>query len=208
MSFQRMQCSSLQICSATADFSVCPLLHATLCSSALKIVGNSALEKGGGVHAVSSSIKVKGPWTKTKWSTLDFMNNKAEKGGGLYLETDAKLYVLKSRTLEQHKILAFTANVAEYGGAVYVSDDGMCALSTNKKCFFQTLALYRSMPIDFDSNDHRCQNIYFYYNVAKISGHSLYGGLLDRCRVSPLAEPNIMVITLNHSHSDMILHLQ
>ena len=137
---------------------------------------------------------MKGSHAQIKCSMLNFMNSKAEKGGGHYLEMDAKLCVLKSRTLEQHKILAFTANLAEYGGAVYVSDDGMCALSTNKECFFQTLALYHSMPIDLDTNDHRCQNIYFFNNTAKISGHSLYGGLLDRCRVSPLAEPNIMVI--------------
>ena len=122
------------------------------------------------------------------------MNNKAKEGGGLYLEMDAKLYVLKSIALnftEKNETLAFTANSAEYGGAVYVSDNGMCVLSTNKECFFQTLALYHSMPIDFDPYDHRSQDIYFYNNTAKVSGHSLYGGLLDRCRVSPLAEPNI-----------------
>ena len=103
---------------------------------------------------------------------------------------------------EQNETLAFTANSADYGGAVYVSDDGMCILSTNKECFFQTLALYRSMPIDFDFNDHRCQNIYFYNNTAKISGHSLYGGLLNRCRVSPLAEPNINNDNINYTSSN------
>ena len=174
--------------------------------SAVKIVGNNASDKGGGVHAVASFIKVKDSHAKTiKHPALDFTNNKAEKGGGLYLEMDAKFYVLKSKALnitKKYKTLVFAANSADYGGAVYVSDDGMCVLSTNKECFFQTLALYHSMPIDFDFNDHRCQNIYFYNNTAKISGHSLYGGLLNRCRVSPLAEPNINNDNINYTSSN------
>ena len=51
------------------------------------IYGNDA-ERGGGIHATSSTIAVYKPWT------LQFINNRA-KNGGLYLEVNAKLYVLK-----------------------------------------------------------------------------------------------------------------
>ena len=44
----------------------------------VKVVGNDAIEKGGGVHAVGSSIKVKGSHVKIiKHSSLQFMSNKS-----------------------------------------------------------------------------------------------------------------------------------
>ena len=158
--------------------------------SMLKLLGNIAMEKGGGIHAVGSLIKVKVPVAKSlKYSMLNFMINKADKGGGIFLEMDSKVYILKSiatNLTEKHDIINFTGNYANYGGAVYVSDDGMCALSvSNKECFLQALALYGSTQlIDFNN----CKTIHFERNRAIVSGHSLYGGLLDRCKISPLAE--------------------
>ena len=156
--------------------------------NSLKLLGNIAMEKGGGIHAVGSLMKVKAPVVKSlEYSMLNFVTNQADKGGGIFLEMDSKIYILKSRAnnfTEKHKIIKFTANEANYGGAVYVSDDGMCALSaSNKECFFQTLALYGNASLfNFEYNTSRCMNMYFEKNRARISGHSLYGGLLDRCK--------------------------
>lgn len=53
------------------------------------IKGNRALQKGGGIYAVSSTTRfIKG--------SLHFIQNKAERGGGVCLELNAKLYVVKS----------------------------------------------------------------------------------------------------------------
>ena len=67
----------------------------------------------------------------------------------------------------------------------YVEDtnSGSCASDLKTGCFFQVLALYSG-----DYNSVKTQNIYFSQNYATISGSTLYGGLLDRCTVSMLAE--------------------
>ena len=165
--------------------------------SVVKLSGNTAMEKGGGIYSVGSLIKAKVPTAKDlvqKYSMINIVSNTADKGGGIFLEMDSKIYILKSmanNSTEKHEIIKFTTNEANYGGAVYVSDDGMCALSTsNKECFFQALALYRNGPLpNLDSNGNIiCKNVYFEHNRARIAGSSLYGGLLDRCRISPLAE--------------------
>ena len=53
------------------------------------IISGNVVVRGGGIHATSSTIVVYQPWT------LQFINNRAENGSGLYLEVTAKLYVLK-----------------------------------------------------------------------------------------------------------------
>ena len=63
------------------------------------------------------------------------------------------------------------------------TNSGTCASSTETECFFQVLALY--------SHEHphlSTQSMHFSQNHANISGSILYGGLLDRCAVSPFAE--------------------
>ena len=160
--------------------------------SAIKIVRNTAMKNGGGIYASGSLIKVKIPIAMLqKHATLSFEINKASNGGGMYLAMDSKVVILKSiasNLTNKCKTISFTANEADYGGAVYVSDDGMCAFSAfdNKECAFQVLALYGSGLLEH--NNDRCINIYFENNVAKLFGKSLYGGLMDRCKVSPLSE--------------------
>ena len=47
----------------------------------------------------------------------------AEKGGGLYLEMNAKVYILQSMSYtKQSHVVNFDTNSADYGGAIYVSD--------------------------------------------------------------------------------------
>ena len=136
------------------------------------ISGNSAL-RGGGIHATGSTIAVYQPWT------LQFINNRAENSGGLYLEVNAKLYVLKFYYFDPEYLLLFRNNHATYGGAIYVADDtnsGAC--SSDNECFIQTLALSYNNPT----------NIFFSDNTASEQGANLFGGLLDRCIPSPLAE--------------------
>ena len=173
-------------------------------SSELNLIGNSASNKGGGVYAIGSSIRVKESSNKRK-STLHFVANRAEKGGGLYIRRNSKLYIIKSRPdfAAHNKIITFTRNSADFGGAIYASDDGMCSLFVNSsrdECFFQTLAMYSATT--HTSSDSQCHNIFFFNNTAEISGHSLFGGLLDSCKVNLFAESIIKKDLVNSWTSD------
>ena len=156
---------------------------------------NHAGHKGGGLHASSSFIKAIAAYSKSNYigARLNFTENVAKMGGGLSLEANAKLYILKYDYVKLSDVYTinttvFTDNSAHsYGGAVYVDDDtnsGTCASSSNTECFFQVLAVHGQ-----DSqHDLRAQSIYFSQNQANTSGSTLYGGLLDRCTVSQFSE--------------------
>ena len=121
--------------------------------SRLEIKGNCTLfnnsaQRGGGIHATSSTISVYQP------ATLQIINNNAELGGGMYLEVNSKINVLK-KSPNVYKIyyLTFIGNHANYGGAVYVADEtnsGTCLFG--HECFIQRLALYD--PYDLHSENH------------------------------------------------------
>ena len=52
---------------------------------------------------------------------INFVSNIADKGGGIFLEMDSKVYILKSvmnNFTGIHGIIKFTTNEANYGGAV------------------------------------------------------------------------------------------
>ena len=83
----------------------------------------------------------------------------------------------------------FIGNSAEYGGALFVADDtnsGTCASTSYKsysaatECFIQALTL----------KDESTSYIYLFFenNSGRYSGSTLYGGLLDRCTISPFSE--------------------
>ena len=169
--------------------------------STFELLNNTATHKGGGIHAISSSIKAASDHIEVclcfsspsnyVGARLGFTKNKAEKGGGLSLEANAKLYILKYNYIYRRRYdtntTIFTANNAKYGGAVYVDDSSnsgtSCTSDTKAECFFQVLALYSRK-----SKYITTQSMSFSQNNASISGSTLYGGLLDRCAVSQFAE--------------------
>ena len=156
------------------------------------IISDNDAVRGGGIHATSSTIAVYQP------GTLQFINNRAENGSGLYLEVNAKLYVLKRNSIyRQSEQLLFRDNHANYGGAIYVADDtnaGAC--SPDNECFTQTLALHQfgvgNVGIDASTN------ILFFGNTASEQGANIFGGLLDRCIPSQFAEVNGQLETPSH----------
>ena len=169
------------------------------------LFNNTAAERGGGLHAVSSSIKATSAftWPQYTGTRIKFMNNSATRGGGLSLESNAILYVLKYNSITYYDIFhhnlkligdtnttVFTANRADYGGGVFVDDDSnsaSCASDYKTDCFFQVLVLYDDYH-GFDLRKIQC--IYFSQNHASTFGSTLYGGLLDRCAVNKFAEVN------------------
>ena len=172
--------------------------------STMVLLNNTAAFKGGGLHAISSSIKATSKLVDTGGDYLNstdyryigarinLTNNLAKWGGGLSLQASAKLYILKYDVIHNVEIdtntMIFTANRAEYGGAIYVDDtsSGTCGSDPKTECFFQVLALYDDENPDISHIKTQC--VYFSQNYANNSGSTLYGGLLDRCAVNQFAE--------------------
>ena len=75
--------------------------------------------QGGGIYAFGSTVIV------YQRSALNFIDNSAEKGGGVYLEVNSKILV-KKQYLADHSsptpIMKFAGNKAIFGGAIHVDD--------------------------------------------------------------------------------------
>ena len=158
--------------------------------SDLEIIGNCNISqnqaiRGGGILASASIITV------YQQGMLTLHNNIADKGGGVYLESNARLYLSKSvpelsifnSTI--HTIMQFTGIHAIYGGAVYVADNtnsGDCKPA--QECPLQMLVTDST----YGENHNFLNMIFSEDNSATIAGSNLYGGLLDRCIPNPFAE--------------------
>ena len=156
-------------------------------NSVLNLVGNVATRRGGAIHARSSIVRS----ISTEDISIGFYNNSAEEGGGLYLETNAKLYIHKRNpTYTGDKAVHFVDNCADYGAAIYVDDDTNSATCEfkNNECFFRVV--YNSYIIVAPN----LATISFRQNFASVAGSTLFGGLLDRCIVSPFARLNIYAL--------------
>ena len=151
----------------------------------LMISNNKANRKGGGIYAVSSTIKIISQSHRTEGAYIEILKNRAESGGGLFLEANARIYVLKRDTYQDVNVTVnFISNAATFGGAVYVDDStnsGTCIGDSTSECFFQVLALHQ-FPVRSTTRSISLSQNYAY------AGSALFGGLLDRCRVSPFAE--------------------
>ena len=126
----------------------------------LFLLGNIAGERGGAIHAISSSIgttfsvlsvDINGS-EYVRVSQIIFTDNHAIKGGAVSLEVNAKLYIfIKINYYElptdiHIQSFMFEWNEANYGSAIYVDDNtnsGICASSSfhaqssNTECFLQ-----------------------------------------------------------------------
>ena len=108
------------------------------------------------------------------------------------MEANAKLYILKYDYIYYYDTITFTGNSADYGGAVFVDDvtnSSKCASVKKGEYFFQVLSLH---AMGYQGSNIKSMN--FFQNYANISGSTLYGGLLDRCAVSPFSE-------VSHKHN-------
>ena len=179
----------------------------SLQESTLTISNNSATEKGGGIDVVSSSIKciVTGSQDtdengnmieEYKGAILNITENTAQKGGGIYLEANSKVIMLKDYIFETNtkNALNFIGNSAQYGGAIYVDDEtnsGSCLSnpfeikSPKSECFISVVS---TQTIVTSNTNFSLNNVLFDLNSVVVSGSTLFGGLLDRCIVSPFNE--------------------
>ena len=145
----------------------------------LQLSHNTAKSRGGGIHAIASTIKLRYVYSTV---IVLFINNTAEKGGGVSMESNSKLYMLGHFfSLMQ---VYYVGNSADYGAAMFVDDDtstSTCSRKLKGECFFQVLERYYVYKATR-------KYLQFSQNTARYSGSTLYGGLLDRCAVSPFVE--------------------
>ena len=165
-------------------------------STWLTIAGNKAKKMGGGIHAISSFIKILYDQSSLIKSSLHLTRNTARMGGGIYLQAASELHIQKSKTelrayvSATNKILNFTDNMADYGGALYIDDKtnvGVCAKLVNHDCFIQVTSVVKD----------NLKDIIFRNNVAHKTGSDIFGGLLDRCNVNKYAEIRLSDSTSN-----------
>ena len=146
----------------------------------LQLLHNTAKSRGGGIHAIASTIKLCYVYSTV---IVLLINNTAEKGGGLSMESNSKIYMLAGGYDLQIKVY-YVENSADYGAAVFVDDDtytSTCSRKLKGECFFQVLERYYIYKLTGEY-------LQFSRNTARYSGSTLYGGLLDRCAVSPFVE--------------------
>ena len=161
------------------------------------IINNTVGRNGGGVCAIASTIKL------TYYYATISSNTALLNGGGIYLQENSRIYILKkkkdSNSLGRvHVGLKIDINSALYGGGIFVADNTTTGgqqcqekkrqsisetldLSDTEECFIQTIKLY------YRQEKEVVTNIVITNNTA-VHGSALYGGLLDRCTVSTLAE--------------------
>ena len=179
----------------------------SLQDSTLVVSRNTAIERGGGIHAVSSSIKsvvtgsqdtdLNGKESEQyEGAILNITENSAQSGGGICLEANSKIIMLKDfifRTTMRNT-LKFVGNSAQYGGAIYVDDEsnsGSCVSNPfeikapKSECFMSVVS---TQTIVTARTNFSLSNVLFDKNTASVSGSTLFGGLLDRCIVSPFNE--------------------
>ena len=127
------------------------------------IIGNTAIETGGGLHAVNSTTLIEG--------VLQCNNNSARNGGGFGLERSSKMFGVSPT----NDSISFVSNRASHhGGAIYVNDEtnsDMCATDPARNATWTTDCFLDSLFINALDNS------------AGLLGSNLFGGLLDRCTV-------------------------
>ena len=161
------------------------------CSAECSFTNNSASYAGGAISAVDSLIMLRNGNKGSHSSSLGLLNvndNRAYISGDIHLEINSKIYGLESYHFQYDIIFAGNSATTK-GGAIHVNDStypSVCASKSymdydvHTECFFQIL------HDDEDTGVHN-SSIIFTDNTANNSGSILYGGLLDRCTVSPMA---------------------
>ena len=153
-----------------------------LCMGQVTLLENNVNVSGGGIHAVSSFIRL------SFRGSLLFMRNHATQGGGLYLTGNSKITVVYVEYTAGARYLRIRLinNSAEYGGGIFVDDESNIVTctrslnfttSTSDECFLQVASFYNS-GINF-------QFLLVRINKAAKAGANIYGGFLDRCRPTP-----------------------
>lgn len=126
--------------------------------------------------------------------SMHFVENTAQKGGGVCLESNSQIHVQKTGILYDKKTpnisIYFTSNIADFGHAIYVVDEtyfDVCSRGLNNShgntadCFIQVLSQTKFST----QSVYNTTGIKFIPHADNCSGSLIVGGLLDRCTPDP-----------------------
>ena len=159
--------------------------------------GNKAGDKGGGIHAISSGIKLEPLYNDINHEyTVEVAENSARSGGGIMMEGSSKLSLFASKFT-----IRLTKNVADYGAAMFVDDNTNSDICTStpvtvtptSECFFRVLdTYYVRKAISMGS---KVVSIIADDNCAKVMGSTLFGGLLNKCMHTSVGSNHSTLLT-------------
>ena len=152
------------------------------CKDEVNINENVANSSGGGIYSSMSFIRI------SEKGSMVYVRNHAQFGGGIFLARNSKFNIQEipgQQTIRSSRILLLFNN-ASRGGAIYVDDDTnsfSCRSQSldehlEDECFIQTTQQFGHDELKF---------LLFRENEAMHGGSDIYGGLIDRCRPSPLS---------------------
>ena len=159
---------------------------------AMIIASNVAQKNGGGVALSSSTLNV------YQGTMIAYNNSAHQNGGAVYLEQRSIMYMYFTQPMYASirkidvrvGVIEVVSNSAQYGGGVFVDDYTAGHLlcgneytrpSNIPECFMQGL-------LGSDGHmDYVNFGMAFLNNKAHVEGSDIYGGLLDRCTVNPVA---------------------
>ena len=154
--------------------------------SILTLLGNNATDRGGGIHAIGSTLYI---FKRESRLVVLLISNMAMRfGGGICFENYGKFKVFNEigYSHETTHTVLFDGNTATYGGALYIDDEtisGTCSASNLHsivtECFFLTSNMEKETSKKTIITE-------FTNNHALVRGSNLFGGLLDRCTQSPV----------------------
>ncbi len=158
--------------------------------------GNKAITRGGGIRGVSSVITLANGTQKDNHNnlpiySLSFVANEAKNGGAIFFELNSYLKCIVDR-INNYSIIFDGNNATNKGGAIFIRDETYFRTCKSKssfdhrtrtECFFQII--YNDIDVQKPKQKQRL--ITFTNNTAE-KGNVLYGGLLDRCSLSPMAD--------------------
>ena len=161
--------------------------------------GNSAQLNGGGLHLVGTQVTLASD-AASPTHYLALNRNTANRGGGVYLETNSHINIRKSTdtdiTITISLFLNVTNNIATYGGGLFISDEtstGICnsTLYTDtpllsSECFIQEIDAF-----ELPGRTKAQTRVLFMSNNSASSGSNIFGGLLDRCTVGTASSLNV-----------------
>ena len=162
----------------------------------MKLLSNTAINKGGGIFAINSIMTIFSDRDSSKISSVNFTKNTASMGGGIYMELATELNVIKTGENYTRTIynLCFIKNSASYGGAIYNADETNYKICGSKSYYNYNTSIGSEYFIQIKTISEILARIYniksikFVNNTASASGQAVYGGLLDRCIIVPIAE--------------------